>query len=190
MLTFLPLSISRSLTLSRLLLLHRTLLCARSLSPSLHFFCFSRSLTSPLFLASSHSHASPLSLARALSRVVSLLEFTSELDRRSAWAVASAVGRACRQRGLKRVVFATAHDDVARFLQVRVASRDVLVCVCVSRRLARTWRWSDLDRSQIVTTRVLCFFVGFARPARAWRLCSRLVTARFFDFRRAWSMFD
>jgi len=44
-------------------------------------------------------------------------EFTSTLDRRTAMAVATAVGRHCRSHGLRNMVFASCHVDIARFLQ-------------------------------------------------------------------------
>mmetsp|Transcript_6837 Transcript_6837/g.17052 ORF Transcript_6837/g.17052 Transcript_6837/m.17052 type:complete len:799 (-) Transcript_6837:42-2438(-) len=44
-------------------------------------------------------------------------EFTSTLDRRTAMSVSVAVARHCRMRRLRRAVFATCHDDVARALQ-------------------------------------------------------------------------
>ncbi len=58
-----------------------------------------------------------LHLATGLRSGIGVDEFTSGLDRTSAWALALAVRRHARRRKLSGLVFATVHDDVAPFLQ-------------------------------------------------------------------------
>jgi ABC-type transport system involved in cytochrome c biogenesis ATPase subunit/GNAT superfamily N-acetyltransferase len=58
-----------------------------------------------------------LQLATMLRSGLGVDEFTSGIDRPSAWALALAVRRRVRQQGLSGLVLATVHDDVAPFLQ-------------------------------------------------------------------------